>query len=64
MARCIFDPLAFVPRPETVRTEIAKTLSLAERLRILLELAERMHIARDANSAIASQPPYQEVDRG
>lgn len=42
MARKPFDPLAVIPSPEIVRQRLAETLTLAERLRILLDLAERL----------------------
>lgn len=37
-----YDPLAWVPSPDTIRERLKKTLILAERLRILLEFAERI----------------------
>jgi hypothetical protein len=37
-----YDPLAWVPSPEIVRQKLAETLTLAERLRILLDLSERL----------------------
>lgn len=43
MARRPYDPLDFVPTPEVVRRKLTETLTLAERLRILLDLAERLH---------------------
>jgi hypothetical protein len=42
MARRRFNPLDFVPRPEIVRQKLSETERLAERLRILLEVAERL----------------------
>jgi hypothetical protein len=42
MPRRPYDPLAFVPPPEEVRAKLEETLTLAGRLRILLELAERL----------------------
>jgi hypothetical protein len=48
MARKRYDPLVIVPSPKTVRDKLIETLSLAERLRILLELSEKVHSV-DAN---------------
>jgi hypothetical protein len=38
----LYDPLDFVPSPEIVRQRLTETLTLAERLHILLDLAERL----------------------
>jgi hypothetical protein len=38
----LYDPLAWVPTPETIQKRLAETEVLAERLRVLLELAERL----------------------
>jgi len=43
MARKEYDPLDFVPDPQIIRERLTRTLSLAERLRILLELSERLN---------------------
>jgi hypothetical protein len=37
-----YDPLAVVPSPEAIRERLTETLTLAERLRILLDLSERL----------------------
>ena len=42
MSRKTFDPLACIPTPDAVRQKLKETLSLAERLRILLDLSERL----------------------
>ena len=42
MSRKPYDPLAVIPSPEAIRQRLTETLVLAERLRILLELAERL----------------------
>jgi hypothetical protein len=39
-----YDPLAVIPSPDAIRKRLTETLTLAERLRILLELAERLHL--------------------
>jgi hypothetical protein len=38
-----YDPLAQIPSPEPVRRRLAETEELARRLRVLLELSERVH---------------------
>ena len=45
MARKPYDPLDLVPSAKAVRKKLAETLLLAERLRVLLELAERLEAA-------------------
>ncbi len=40
-----FDPLDFVPDAAVIRKNLEETESLAERLRILLEVAERIELA-------------------
>jgi hypothetical protein len=42
MARHPYDPLAFVPSPDAIRKKLSETLTLAERLRLLLDLSERL----------------------
>ena len=42
MAQKPYDPLAMIPSPEVIRTRLQQTLTLAERLRLLLDLSERM----------------------
>lgn len=44
MARRPYDPLDFVPTPDVLRQQLQETQTLAERLRILLDLAERLHL--------------------
>lgn len=43
MAHKPYDPLAVIPSPDAIRGRLAETETLAARLRILLELAERLH---------------------
>lgn len=45
MARTL-DPLACIPSPEAVRRKLEETLILAERLRVLLDVAERIGVAK------------------
>ena len=40
MPRKASDPLAVIPSPEAIRQRLTETLTLAERLRILLDLSE------------------------
>lgn len=44
MARKPYDPLAVIPSPDAVRERLADAETLAARLRILLELAERLRL--------------------
>ena len=44
MAHKHYDPLDFVPSPEIIRQKLTETQSLADRLSILLELAERLRL--------------------
>lgn len=59
MANRSYDPLDFVPSPEILRKKLTETLMLAERLRILLELAERPRLT----VATADQLTNPEVNR-
>ena len=44
MSRKPYDPLAVIPSPEAIRERLIQTLTQAERLRILLDLAERLRL--------------------
>lgn len=44
MPRRPYDPLACIPSPDVVREKLRETLTLAERLRRLLDLSEQLHI--------------------
>jgi hypothetical protein len=44
MQRKPFDPLARIPSPEAIRSRLIESVTLTERLRILLDLAERLHL--------------------
>lgn len=46
-----YDPLSFIPSPEPIRKHLNDTLGLVERLRVLLEVSERVHGQRDASPA-------------
>lgn len=50
-----YDPLHFVPSPDAVRVKLAEALSLADRLRLLLDLAERMQLL--TNPPAGTTPP-------
>jgi hypothetical protein len=45
MARRKFDPLTFIPSPDVLRRELAEYEDTARRLRILLEVSEKIHSA-------------------
>ncbi len=42
MPRKPFDPLAAIPSPGAVRAKLDETLALANRLRLLLDLSEKL----------------------
>lgn len=63
MARRSYDPLACIPSPEVVREQLAETLTLAERLRLLLDLAERLRRPLPTPAAPPTTP-RQEVRHG
>ena len=44
MASKSYDPLAFIPSAAVIRSELEKTERLAHRLRILLDLAEKLNL--------------------
>jgi hypothetical protein len=48
MPRKEYDPLALIPSPEAIRQRLSQTLVLAEKLRILLEVAERLRLVDTA----------------
>lgn len=52
MARRPYDPLAWIPSPEVVREKLIETETLAQRLRILLNLAERLHLPLTTAAAV------------
>jgi hypothetical protein len=60
MQRKTYDPLAFVPSPDAVREKLFQTETLAERLRILLDLSERLQLSL----VTASQLPTAEQAKG
>jgi hypothetical protein len=64
MPRHRFDPLAFIPSPEVIREQLAETLTRAERLRILLELAERLQLPLTTAADLPTSPTRQGVNRG
>jgi hypothetical protein len=50
MASKSFDPLECVPSSEILRRKLTETLTLAERFRILLEVAERIEQAKTTSA--------------
>lgn len=48
MSKATLDPLARIPTPDAIRFRLQETERLAEKLRILLDLSERLH-AVDVN---------------
>jgi hypothetical protein len=55
MARRPFDPLDCIPSPDVLREQLRETLTLADRLRILLDLSERLHLPLTTGNEVA--PP-------
>ena len=51
-----YDPLAVIPSPEAVRERLSQTLVLAEKFRILLEVAERLRLAANAADKLPPRP--------
>lgn len=49
-----YDPLHFIPSVEVVREKLEETLELADRLKILLEVAERIRPHDAKPSAVTS----------
>jgi hypothetical protein len=49
-----------IPSPEAIRKRLTETLTLAERLRILLDLSERLHLP----VTTADRLPTTEAERG
>ena len=62
MARRPYDPLAFVPSPDVIREKLLETLTLAERLRLLLDFSERLRLPLGLNSAGEDQDEQQRYD--
>jgi len=62
MARKPYDPLVCIPSPSVVRTKLHETEMLAKRLRILLDLSERVHEPLNAPVVLVSEttPPTRE----
>ena len=50
-----YDPLAVIPSPEALRARLSETLTLAERLRILLDVSERLCLPAAPTSGLT--PP-------
>ncbi|MBN9518778.1 hypothetical protein J0H58_09700 [bacterium] len=44
MARRLYDPLDVIPEPGTIRERLVEAETLAQRLRVLLDLSEKLHL--------------------
>ena len=64
MSRKPYDPLAFIPSPDVIREKLRETLTLAERLRLLLDLAERIGKPNDDTTNFVTSSRTAEVSRG
>lgn len=51
-----YDPLAFIPSPNVIRAKLHETLTLADRLRLLLDLAERLALPLAPATELVSPP--------
>ncbi|MCE9568159.1 MAG: hypothetical protein K8U57_39655 [Planctomycetes bacterium] len=61
MARKAFDPLQFVPSPEAIREQLTETETLAQRLRILLDVAERLRLPLTTGDTLPSRSPHHQA---
>ncbi|HYT93012.1 MAG TPA: hypothetical protein VEL76_30120 [Gemmataceae bacterium] len=50
-----FDPLSYIPSPQTVQRHLDQTEALAHRLRILLKVAQEVHQASHDEDASADK---------
>ena len=64
MSRRNYDPLDCIPSADVVRAKLEETLSLAQRLRILLDLAERLRLPLAKGSDLVTTADRPEVARG
>jgi hypothetical protein len=51
-----FDPLTFIPSAAAVRKQLCETERLAERLRVLLQVAERIEAVGEPTQADSPAP--------
>lgn len=63
MPRKPYDPLAVIPSPEAIRERLTETLTLADRLLILLDLAERLRLPLVPASELTTPEQAKGVDR-
>lgn len=56
-----FDPLQWVPAPEIIRDELVAAETLAARLRILLELAERLQLPLTTGACLSASSDRREA---
>jgi hypothetical protein len=60
-----FDPLDVIPTPETVRACLAESQLLTERLRILLDVSERLRLPLTTADRLPAVPAEGKgADRG
>jgi hypothetical protein len=64
MPRRPYDPLTCIPSPDILRDQLRETLTLAERLRVLLDVAERIHLPPAAADALTPLDERKEACRG
>jgi hypothetical protein len=63
LARRPYNPLAAIPSPDAIRERLTETLTLANRLRILLELAERLRQPVPADCSTVPNGAKEETGR-
>jgi hypothetical protein len=54
MSKQALDPLDRIPSPDAIRYRLQETEKLAEQLRILLEVSERIEAAKSGGDVLAS----------
>jgi hypothetical protein len=59
MPRRPYDPLAIIPSPEVIRELLNEAITRAERLRVLLELAERLQLPLATAADLPTSPTRQ-----
>lgn len=61
MPRTEYDPLAMIPSPDAIRKRLEQTERLADRLRILLDVADRIRLPLVSASEL---PPHDSRAKG
>ncbi len=59
-----YDPLDAIPHPKFVRERLDKTIALTERLRVLLDLAEKIHLPLTTANTLPTPAGREAVARG